>query len=191
MREPIDKLYLLMLQAFRHEMGLLDDKTWSENLDILLEAERDQAKTKLNAEFGVSSAGYNNDSIFKGVPDEEFWNEQDYLHTETKYPTIYAIDKILEGETDGDLIFVFPNSDTAKKVYDYLSKLLSRNALYSVNVAIEELDNNRMGIYKLYMKDGDNKRLKIGFKKAVYVATFIGRFVRFSKFGNYFIMEGE
>ena len=197
MRETIDKLYLLMIQSLRYEMRLIDDKTWSENLDILLEAERDQTKTKLNSEFGVSTAGYNNDPISneilhisKSVPDENFWKEQDFLYTEPEKPAVYPIDRILEGENEGDLIFLFYDANVAKKACAYLSKLCSKNTFYSINVMTKEIDDERMGLYKLYMEDGD-KKLIIGFKKAVYVVAFIARFVRFSKFGNYFVMEGE
>lgn len=190
MREPIEKLYFLMLQSFRNEMGLIDDRTWIENLDTLYKAERDRTDSREKTELRVSTAGYNNDSIFKGIPDEEFWKEQDYLNTEPKYPAVFPINEILEGENDGDLIFVFYDEDTAKKVCVYLSKLC-RSVFYSDSVAIKEIDNERMGVYKLYLKDGDNKRLIIGFKKAIYVTAFISRFIRFSKFGNYFVMEGE
>ena len=158
MKTSIDKLYLLMLQAFRHEMGLLDDKTWSENLDILLEAERDLAKTKLNAEFGVSSAGYNNDSILKSIPDEKFWSQDDiWEYTEPEPEMLknerYIVYRIKDlARTGTSYTFIFENASIVQEVRKKLEEHIVKKYLDGIS----SIFMNGSGM-KISFKDYDSQ----------------------------------
>jgi len=137
MKTSIDKLYLLMLQSFRHEMGLLDDKTWCENLDILLEEERDQAKKELNNKFGVSTAGYDNNSILNSVMDEEFWSQND-VWKNAEEPKIfrprymvYRIKEIIRSGTS--YTFIFENESIAAEVRKKLEEHIVKKYIDGVS----------------------------------------------------------
>ena len=77
-RDFSQELYYFLLQKERHDMGLIDDETWREHIDGLLETEINLAKLELNKEFGASSAEYDN-SISRSFPDEKFWSQDDIL----------------------------------------------------------------------------------------------------------------
>jgi hypothetical protein len=164
MRETIDKLYLLMIQSLRYEMGLIDDKTWCENLDILLEAERDQAKKELNNKFGVSTAGYDNNSIFNSCLDEQFWSQND-VWKNAEEPKIfrprymvYRIKEIIRG--GASYTFIFESEPIAAEVRKKLEE----------HVVKKYID----GISSIFM---DGYRLKIDFKDHDSQTDFFASYV--------------
>ena len=167
MREPIEKLYLLMLQAFRHEMGLLDDKTWCENLDILLEEERDQAKMEMNNKFGVSSAGYDNNSIFNSCLDEQFWSQNDVWEKlkpeilQNKKYMVYRIKDIIR--TGTTVTFLFPDAVNVLEVREHLDRHIGRHCISGITGIYTRESAGQMNLYF-----GDNEDVTNFFEEYVY-----------------------
>ena len=152
-RDFSQALYYFLLQKERHDMGLIDDETWKEHIDGLLETEINLAKMELNNEFGVSSAGYDN-SISKSAPDEKFWSQDDVWKNaeppeepkifRPRY-MVYRINDIIRSGTS--YTFIFENESIAAEVRKKLEE----------HIVKKYID----GVSSIFM---DGYRLKIDFK---------------------------